>query len=150
MSGKLVNMNNLNNSVKSDTDLYTSYTHKLNDYNELYNANNQLKNVNRNELDKMSTFSNNVDNRLHILKQNYLLSEAGVNQYNLRIKILIITIIVLSILVSLASYSFEGKIQTKTMINIVIGTVIGWLLIIYIVVKINSSRRNDSWQQYYF
>lgn len=147
---QLINTDNLNNSVSDDTNLYKSYTHKLNDYNELYNANKQLNEINKHSYQDITQFNDNIDTKLHILKQNYLLKESGIHQYEMRCNIILFTIIISSLLLYIIACYVDGRLNNKKLYYIMGSIILVYLFIVWIIVKFISWRKNKAWNQYYF
>lgn len=147
---QLINTDNLNTTVLNDNEVFKTYTHKLNDYNEMYNANNQLLGINNQEFNKINSFNNDVNNKLHILKQDYLLKEAGIHLYEMRNNIILFTIVIVSLLFYIIAFYVDGKLNNKTLIYIMSGIMMIYLIIIWIIIKFISWRKKNAWNQYYF
>lgn len=148
--GQLINTDILNTTISDDTEIFKIYTHKLNDYNEMYNANNQLKNINNQEYNKIKKFNENINNKLYVQKQNYLLKEASVYQYEMRNNIILITVIVISLLFYIVAYYINGYLSNKKLFFITSSIMLIYLFIVWIIIKFVSWRRINSWNQYYF
>ena len=78
-------------SLQSNKILYLDLTHKLNDYNEIYNLNTYLDGANSTELERLSYTNETLKTRLLKLKQEYLLEDRGVKAYTFRSNILYFT-----------------------------------------------------------
>lgn len=147
---QLINTDSLNTTVLNDNEIFKTYTHKLNDYNEMYNANNQLLGINNEEYDKIKLFNDDVNNKLHILKQDYLLKEAGIHLYEMRSNIILFTIIVVSLLFYIVAFYVDSRLNGKTLIYMISGIMLIYIFIIWIITKFISWRKINAWNQYYF
>lgn len=125
---------------------YLDTTHKLNDYNEIYNLNQHLLDVNTLEEDKLVGFNNQIVTKLMKMKQNYLLTDYAINEFSMYSNILAFTIIIVAFMLVFVAKSTS----TDFMIKVCIGFGIFYLLVLMIILKSNANRRKYAWTQYYW
>lgn len=129
---------------------YLDYTHKLNDYNEIANLNRYVSDATSADKERLNGVSNNMRIRVLKLKQEYLLYEHGNNLYIFRIRLLLFTIICISLILFLIAMYSEDKLgATITIIAccIILGIC---LSVIIIAVILNKKRRSYAYDQYYW
>ena len=127
-------------SLQSNKILYLDLTHKLNDYNEIYNLNTYLDGANSTELERLSYTNETLKTRLLKLKQEYLLEDSGVKAYTFRSNILYFTAIILSIVLCLTAVYVEGGnggLSAKWAIIISIGIIVIYFIILLVGKLIN-------------
>lgn len=140
-------------SLQSNKILYLDLTHKLNDYNEIYNLNTYLDGANSTELERLSYTNETLKTRLLKLKQEYLLEDSGVKAYTFRSNILYFTAIILSIVLCLTAVYVEGGnggLSAKWAIIISIGIIVIYFIILLVIVKAYIERRYYAYDQYYW
>lgn len=127
---------------------YLDITTKLNDYNEIENLNKHVNSANTQELGKLRTFNNQLQTKLLKAKQNYMLMDYGIHEYDMINNILGFTIIVVSLALFVVSRtSPENK---KTLVWTCLGIALFYLIIVLVILKQNSSRRTYAWSQWYW
>lgn len=127
---------------------YLDITTKLNDYNEIENLNKHMMSANTQELDKLRTFNNQLKTKLLKAKQNYMLMDYGIHEYDLINNLLGFTIIMVCLTLFIVSRtSPENK---KMLVWICMGLALFYMIVVLIVLKQNSSRRTYAWSQWYW
>jgi len=140
-------------SLQSNKILYLDLTHKLNDYNEIYNLNTYLDGANSTELERLSYTNETLKTRLLKLKQEYLLEDRGVKAYTFRSNILYFTTIITSIVLCLAAVYVEGGaggLSAQMAVMISIGIIVVYFIILLFIVRANIERRYYAYDQYYW
>lgn len=137
-------------SLENNKVMYLDLTHKLNDYNEIYNMNTYVQNTNTQELDRLNTTNNTLKTRILRLKQEYLLTESGKRQWAFRTNLMMFTGIVTGLVVILLTMYSSDKLAVRPLvISCLVILVIYLLIVIYLVVA-NTERRNYAYDQYYW
>lgn len=140
-------------SLQSNKILYLDLTHKLNDYNEIYNLNTYLDGANSSELERLSYTNETLKTRLLKLKQEYLLEDRGVKAFTFKSNVLYFTAIVVSIVLCLAAVYVQGGtggLSGKMAVIISVVIIVIYFLILLFVVKANIERRYYAYDQYYW
>jgi len=126
---------------------FVLWTHKLNDYNEIYSLNKYLDGANGKELDKMSKYSNNIRSKLQSLKQSYFGFDYGIHNVDMRINIAILTTFV----VCLCLTTVASKIMGTNVTVIVTMTILSvYLLFLILYLKSQSRRDRTNWSAWNF
>lgn len=129
---------------------YLDLTHKLNDYNEIYNVNSYLKGANSAELQRLLAVNDTLRTRILRLKQEYMLHDHDISEYNFRLGVLYFSAVVVCFVLFIAALFAEDKIPRKLAFVGSIGLFTLYLIIVLIVVKVNSNRRKYSYNQWYW
>lgn len=137
-------------SLEDSKITYLEMTHKLNDYNEIYNVNNYLKYANELELSRLSDVNDTLRTRILRLKQEYLLYDHDIAEYKFRINILYFTAIIVCFVLFITAFFHQGRITPKLAMYLSLGLLIFYLIILLFVVKTNSNRRKYSYDQWYW
>jgi hypothetical protein len=143
-------------AIASNKAIYFDLTNQLNNYNEIYNMNKYVSDVNKSELSKISSFNDSLNTQNLKLKQQYLLKDYAINNRKFWINIMLFTIIMSGIaLCIIAFYSINSDIPNFFLtLNLTIGAIIVigiiYLLTILILLSTNLIRRKYSWDQYYW
>jgi uncharacterized ubiquitin-like protein YukD len=125
---------------------YIDTTHKLNDYNEINNLNQHLLSTNTAELSRLQTMNNQVKTKVLKMKQDYLLTDYGINEYSLYNNLLAFTVIM-----TCFTLFFVANVQDKKMlIWICVGLGLFYLVVVMLVLSSNSKRRKYAWNQWYW
>lgn len=127
---------------------YLDTTHKYNDYNEIYNLNQYLLDVNSIEEGKLSEFNEHVSSKLMKLKQEYMLTDYSIQETNMYVNILVFTIIVICLMLALLSIWKKENMNSLMIVYAVIGVL--YLLVVLLILKANANRRKYAWSQWYW
>ena len=113
-------------AIASNKAIYFDLTNQLNNYNEIYNMNKYVSDVNKSELSKISSFNDSLNTQNLKLKQQYLLKDYAINNRKFWINIMLFTIIMSGIaLCIIAFYSINSDIPNFFLtLNLTIGAII--------------------------
>lgn len=132
--------------LKNSKIKYLDITNKLNDYNEIYNLNQHLIDSNDLEIIKLKKYNDTIVTKLMKMKQDYMLTDYSINEYELYSKILSFTIICVCILLF-----FIAKLNDKATLIKIAGIVgIVYLIILMFILSSNQNRRKYAWSQWYW
>lgn len=93
-----VDINAIKTTLDGNKDQYLDLTHQLNNYNEIYNVNFYLKNMNSLEYERLERANENLKAKVLKMKQEYMLLDYGKHENNMRANIMYTTLIVASII----------------------------------------------------
>jgi hypothetical protein len=129
---------------------YIDLTNQLNNYNEIYNMNQYVSNINKSELDKIVSFNENLKTKILKLKQEYLLKDFAMYNYIFWSNIMYFTIIITGIVLAIIAIT-DIPFLSKN-VKIIIMSVIGflYLLVLMILLGVKLMRRKYSWNQFYW
>jgi hypothetical protein len=146
----VVDITDIENSLNNERISYLDLTHQLNNYNEIYNLNFYLKNMNTLELDKMTKVNQNIRAKVLRMKQEYMLMDYGIHEHKMRANILYTTLVVVSVIFIIVAFYVKGSMDKNTviMISVVLGVL--YLIIMLFILSANSKRRKYAWDQYYW
>lgn len=140
----------MNTSFETNKIKYLDLTHKLNDYNEIYNVNSYIQENNNMELDRLNSSNNTIKTRILRMKQEYLLNDQSIKEFNFRKNILYFTIVIICIILSIVALYVQDKINIK-LTMIACGSIsIIYLFILMFVINANVNRRSYAYNQYYW
>lgn len=145
-----VDFASIDTALNNNRTTYLDLTHQLNNYNEIYNLNFYLKNMNTLELDKMNKANQNIRAKVLRMKQEYLLMDYGIHEHKMRANILYTTLVVATVIFCVTAFFVKGSMDKNTviMISIVIGVL--YLVIMLFILSANAKRRKYAWDQYYW
>lgn len=125
---------------------FLDMTHKLNDWNEMQNVNNHLKRNNEIEIHRLTAMNNQVKTKVMKMKQDYLLSDFAIHELSLYINTMMFTIIVVSVALIFVARA-KGY---QSVLWILIGLGIFYLIVLIFILKSNVNRRKYAWDQWYW
>jgi hypothetical protein len=125
-------------------------THKLNDYNEIYNVNSYLQGANSQDLQRLAGVNDTLRTRILRLKQEYMLYDHGINEFGFRINIVYFTGVIVCIVLFMAALFQQDRLSGRLALTISTGLFVVYCLIVLLVVKSNADRRKYSYHQYYW
>lgn len=135
---------------------YLDQTNQLNNYNEIYNMNQYVSNINKSELDKITSFNESLKTKVLTLKQNYLLKDFAVYNYAFWTNAMYFSIIMSGIAIAIiAFYNKNSSLaspplsKTMTIIIIMILSII-YIIGMIIALGVKANRRKYAWNQFYF
>jgi len=144
------NPNEFDDTFTSQKNKYLDYTHRLNDYNEIYNLNHYLSDSTQMDLDRLNSINETLKTRVLRMKQEYLMYEFGLNQYTFRVNLLYFLIICLSIVLFSVTMFSEQRMPLMTTIIIASVVLLVCLIVVLWAVIANKSRRSYAYNQYYW
>jgi hypothetical protein len=136
--------------LESNKNKYLEATHKLNDYNEIYNMNSYMLQANSQELYRLNYTNNLLKTRILKLKQEYMLHEHDTHVYHFRRNILYITALVVAGLLLVFSLFVQGKLAKNVTMGIAVGVTVLYLIVILLIVRRNLRRTTYSYDHYYW
>jgi hypothetical protein len=145
-----VNISAVESTLATNKDSYMDLTHQLNNYNEIYNVNFYLNNLNNIELERLKTFESNIKAKVLKMKQEYLLTDFGINEYRLRSNIIYLGLVIMAIVFIIVSFYSSGSLKGGIAFTIAFVIILVYLLISIFVVAANAKRRRYAWEQYYW
>lgn len=135
---------------------YLDLTHQLNNYNEIYNMNKYVSNVNNGELTRLSSFNENIKSKVLKLKQDYMLYDVSMKTISFWTGILYFTLVMTCLVFfAIAFHSREVPEGAFTISKTIVIIIICALALVYIVIVIFSlsryvKRRKYFYDQYYW
>jgi magnesium-transporting ATPase (P-type) len=145
-----VDINAIKTTLDGNKDQYLDLTHQLNNYNEIYNVNFYLKNMNSLEYERLERANENLKAKVLKMKQEYMLLDYSRHESNMRANIMYTTLLVACIIFILCALFYQEKIQKNVMIMIITGLAVIYFAIIIFILMANSKRRKYAWDQYYW
>lgn len=145
-----VDIISIKKTLDDNKDKYLDLTHQLNNYNEIYNVNFYLKNMNTLESDRLDRANQNIKVKILKMKQEYMLLDYSVHQNRMRSNIMYTTLIIAAIIFIICTLFYQGKLEKNTAIMICIGIIVVYFLIVLFILKANAKRRKYAWDQYYW
>lgn len=147
-------MSDAKSSIESNfqniTNEYLENTHQYNNYNEIANVNQYMKNSQVSEQQRMQAMNENLKSRVLKVKQEYMILDYQKNATKLRSNIMMFSSVMIALIFVVAGIFMLGFIGRTLMFIIVAILTAIFLFITIVFVKANSSRRTSSWNQYYW
>lgn len=138
------------NAISEEKEIYKDLTHQLNNYNEIYNLNLYLQKQGNTEFSKLSKANETLKGKIMNEKQQYLTNDYKINYYEMKNAIMTITLITIGLTMIVTGFLLKEIIDIK-IASIILGIfALIQLLIVYFIVKVNSTRRQTLWNQYYW
>lgn len=129
---------------------YKSITHEFNNYNEIFNLNVYLKNSSEQDKTRLDRTNEVLKSRVIKLKQEYIMQDRDIKFMGFKNGLMYYTIIVTCLMLILVGTFMLGMISQGLLITLVIVISILFIISVIFVIKNNSTRRNVSWDQYYW
>lgn len=135
---------------------YLDLTHQLNNYNEIYNMNKYVSNVNSGELARLSSFNENIKSKVLKLKQDYMLYDVSMKTTSFWTGILYFTVVMTCLVFfAIAFHSREVPEGAFTISKTIVIIIICALALVYVIIVIFSlsryvKRRKYFYDQYYW
>lgn len=145
-----INVNEMKTSLNSHKDKYLDLSHQLNNYNEIYNVNFYLNNLNNVEKDKLDMTNNNIKAKVLRMKQEYMTLDYSSNENKTRANIIYWTIIVASVLFIMGGMYVDNKLAQSMLITIMIIAIIVYFCTVLFILYNQTNRRKYAWDQYYW
>lgn len=133
-------------SIQYNRNKYLDLTNQLNNYNEIYNMNQFVDNLNKKRYEHNENFDKTLKTQLYEQKQNYFITEYNIKHMQFWTNVMYFTI-VMSCLGLLSVVVFKETIYF--VIAIILLTII-YLIVMIIVTTKKVARRRYSWDQYYW
>lgn len=140
----------MDKSLESNKIKFLDITHKLNDYNEIYNVNTYLQGAYGIELDRLIATNDELKTHLLRMKQEYMTNESGINAYRFRINIVYFTIFIICIILMITTLFAQNKLGARTLFIICLVIIIIYFIIVLIMIKSNNERRYYAYNQFYW
>jgi transcriptional antiterminator Rof (Rho-off) len=140
----------IQSNFQNITNEYLENTHQYNNYNEIANMNEYIKNSQVGEQMRMQAMNENLKSRVLKVKQEYMILDYQKNATKLRSNIMMFSSVMIALIFIVASVFMLGFIGRPLMFVIVGILTAVFLFVTIIFVKANSRRRTSSWNQYYW
>ena len=129
---------------------YRNVTHQFNNYNEIFNLNMYLKNSSTQDMERLEKTNDMLKSRVIKLKQQYISQERDYNFMGLKNGLMYYTIIVCCFMLIMVGVFLLEMIGLTPLVIIVIIVSVIFILSVIFIIKNNSTRKNLSWDQYYW
>jgi len=131
---------------------YIDNTHQLNNFNEIYNMNTYVSNINKSEIDRINDYNRTLNTRILQLKQDYLLKEYKVHNYQFWYNVMYFTIVMSGIALAIMAFYLTNKeAMSFTIVLVILGVLsVLYLIVLLSVLSLKIIRRNNSWNQFYW
>lgn len=158
MSGETVNtystsaFGSILPSINYNQVRYKDNTNQLNNFNEIYNMNTYVSNINKSEIDRINDYNRTLNTRILQLKQDYLLKEYRVHNYQFWYNVMYFTIVMSGIALAIMAFYLTNKeAMSFTIVLVILGVLsVFYLIVLLSVLSIKIIRRNTSWNQFYW
>jgi hypothetical protein len=129
---------------------YVEITHKLNDYNEIYNTNKYIDNELTREKSRMNDLIQKLKNKIYISKQKSQMYEYNANRLKFNKGFFLFCCSFVINLLALAAALLANTISyTKFYVSIAIITII-YISIIVVLLYANSYRTHTDWNKFHW
>lgn len=140
----------LTTTLANDITTYKNITHQFNNYNEIFNLNVYVKNSTTQDRARLERVNDTLKSRVIKLKQEYIMQDREYKYMSFKNGLMYYTIVVTCIFLILVGLFMMEMISQGSLILITIILSVMFIISIVVVVKNNSTRRNLTWDQYYW
>ncbi len=137
-------------SAQSRIDKYIDLSHRLVDYNEIYNTNKYVQGELATETNRMGNLKNNLKNKIFISKQKSMGYRYEKSKTKFLMNLFLFSVFVFIILIALTSAQLAGSLTLTTFYIIVATIVVVYILIILLYISSNAYRTHSDWEKYHF
>jgi len=140
----------LASSLNDQVSKYIEVSHRLNDYNEIYNTNSYIDKELKTSKKEITGVTQKLKNRIYSSKQKSQLYEYEKNKLSFYKSLFLVSCFVIVDLITLVGVHLQGVISEKTL-YVVTGVSAGiYLLIVFVLVYANSFRTHTDWNKFYW
>lgn len=149
-------MSPLSYTLALEKNNFINLTHQMNNYNEIYNMNKYVSNVNMNELERLAFVSENLKSKVLKLKQEYMLYDVSMKKIGFWVNILYFTLVLICLTFFAIAFYNKGVAEnniviTDTILYIIIGVLgVVYLIVLIVLLATNIRRRKYFYDQYYW
>jgi uncharacterized membrane protein len=140
----------LESSLTDHVSKYVGLTHRLNDYNEIYNTNKYIGTELKKADKEMNSVTRKLKNKIHISKQKSQMYEYQRNRLKFLKSLFLVSCFVIIDLLVLVAANLSGLIPTKLFYILIGVSVAIYLFIVYMLVYANSFRSHTDWNKFYW
>jgi ABC-type multidrug transport system fused ATPase/permease subunit len=141
---------NLSNTLSNQVDKYIEISHRLNDYNEIYNTNKYIQKELGSDNQRIGDVNNKLKNRIFISKQKSQLYRYDIRKYRFMTSILLSSMFLLLILLSMSASNLAGTLSGGKFYTIVGITALIYTCVLVALVINNSYRSPLDWDKSYW
>jgi hypothetical protein len=138
----------LANSLDDKVNKYVDISHRLDDYNEIYNTNKYLNKELKTSEKKMKELSDTLKNKIFISKQKSMMYEYERNKLKFYRALFLASCFLVITLLVLVGVHLTGQLAEKTLYIVTGGALALYLLGVYIIIYSNSFRSHTDWDKY--
>lgn len=137
-------------SIEESVMNFKGYTHQINNYNEIYNLNKYMLDVNNSEGNRLHTTNETLKSAVLKARQNYMSMDREQQMTKLKSRIMYLSILTLCIV-----FVLIGLLMLNILNFFIVAVAISIILIVYLMLAFiwmiaNSDRRNTNWNQFYW
>ncbi len=151
---KLSNItNSFETALNTEIGAYLTNTESMAFQNELYNTNMYINHVMTMQEEQINELSETARNRIMKYRQKYQLKLYDIHYYKFVRTVLLFAIFIISVfgILLVFTYKYDPPLLSPTITWIIIGIVITiYILLLFLYVRNNSSRRKTDWNKFYF
>jgi hypothetical protein len=142
--------NKMSSSLEDQVDKYIDITHRLNDYNEIYNTNTYIYKELNKEQNRLGDFTNRLKNKIYISKQKSQMYEYETNKMKFYRNLFLVSCGLIIVLLMCASANITQKISSKLFYVILFSLTLVYVIAVSAFVYSNSFRSHTDWNKFYW
>jgi lipopolysaccharide export LptBFGC system permease protein LptF len=138
----------LESSLEDKVDKYIGISHRLNDFNEIYNTNKYIDKELRKEQYRIDDTTNKLKNKIYISKQKAQMYEYETNKLKFYKNLFLLTVALAITLMVFATYNLNNYIAPKAFYVLTGIAVFIYIVIVFVLLYANSYRSHTDWNKY--
>jgi lipopolysaccharide export LptBFGC system permease protein LptF len=138
----------LESSLEDKVDKYIGISHRLNDFNEIYNTNKYIDKELRKEQSRIDDTTNKLKNKIYISKQKAQMYEYETNKLKFYKNLFLLTVALAIILMVFATYNLNNYIAQKAFYVLSGIAVFIYIGIVFVLLYANTYRSHTDWNKY--
>jgi lipopolysaccharide export LptBFGC system permease protein LptF len=143
-------LENIKGTLDTQIDKYVSLSHRLNDYNEIYNTNKYIKKELATHNRDMDSLTSNLRNKIYISKQSSQIQSYETNKLRFWRGWFLFSAFVILALCTVAGAHMQGNISENVFYAILGVVAILYLTIFIVMATANAYRSHLDWYKYYW
>lgn len=140
----------LSGSLKQQMDRYIDISHRLNDYNEIYNTNKYIESNLDSEKSKMSHLNRQLKTKIFGAKQTAQMYEYERDKLSFYKRLFFVTAFVVIDFLVITGFHMGGAISGKLFYTLMGGLATLYVVIVSILLYANSFRTHTDWNKFYW
>ena len=138
----------LASSLEQQVDKYVDLSHRLTDYNEIYNANSYIAQELGREESGLKDTTTRLKNTIYISKQKSQFYEYQKNKLSFYKGLFLVSCFIIVDVLTVTGSHMSGLISSESLYTITAVSVVIYLFVVYFLIYWNSTRTNTDWNKF--
>lgn len=137
-------------TLQNNINQFRNSTLDMNNYNEIYNLNSYVYNINVQEKTRLAKTNDTLKSSITKARQDYMLADRQIQSGSFKANAICMSIVTMCSMFLLVGLNMLGKLPSFLLYLLISVILVIYLIVILLSMMNNRERRNVNWNQFYW